>query len=73
MVVSALGIIEEFGPRIGTNLNHRKFKICWPSPIGNGEIFPSDIIRVPNVGVELLGSSISTLEFMHGFVEQRID
>jgi len=73
MVVRALGIIEVFGARVRTNLNHRKSKFWWPIPIGNMEIFPSDIIRVTNLGPELLGSPIGTPEFMHEFVEQRID
>jgi len=40
---------------------------------GNVEIFPSDSIRVTNLGAELLGSPIGTPGLMHEFVEQRID
>ena len=36
------------------------------------EVFPSQIIRVPNLGVELLGSPIGSQEFMRDFVEKRV-
>ena len=36
-------------------------------------VFPSQIVRVPNCGVELLGSPIGSREFMIYFLERRIE
>ena len=69
VVVRALAVIEECGPRPGAHLNHEKSEIWWPSREDDVGVFPSQIVRVPNCGVELLGSPIGSREFMTDFLE----
>ena len=64
LVARALSIIEEFGPRLGAHLNLEKSEIWWPSRADNMDLFPNQIIHVPNRGVELLGSPIGSSEFL---------
>jgi ubiquitin carboxyl-terminal hydrolase 44/49 len=73
LVARALDVIEEVGPKLGAHLNHGKSEIWWPSRADKVEVFPSQIIRVPNRGVELLGSPIGSQEFMREFVKQRVE
>ena len=72
LVARALSIIEGFGPRLGAHLNLEKSEIWWPSQADNVDLFPNQIIRVPNRGVELLGSPIGSSEFLREFLERRV-
>jgi hypothetical protein len=71
-VFLAYTIIQEHGPAIGSVLNRSKCELWWPSRPDNLDVFPSDVTRVDNAGVDLLGSPIGSAAFMTAYIMRKL-
>lgn len=67
-VLLAYSLIRDHGPAIGSVLNRAKCELWWPSRPDNLDVFPSDITRVDNAGIDLLGSPIGSAAFMTTYI-----
>ena len=57
------------GPALGLHLNVAKNEIWWPSR-PEVDPFPSEVLRIENCGVKLLGAPIGTEQFTTKFVRR---
>ena len=71
-VHGVLELIASHGPALGLNLNLSKNEIWWPSRSDNVDVFPSDVKRINNAGVKLLGNPIGTEDFTYHFLREKL-
>jgi hypothetical protein len=65
-------LLEQDGPALGLHLNVKKNEIWWPNR-ASVDPFPSEVDRIDNAGVKLLGAPIGTKGFTMGFVKKKLD
>lgn len=72
-VLKAFHIIQEVSPSLGLKLNLGKCELWWSQQDPNWNQFPSDIIRLPASGTELLGSAVGTPVFIDSILSKRVE
>ena len=65
-------LIQREGPALGFHLNVKKKEIWWPSR-RSPDPFPTDVDRIDDAGVKLLGAHIGTKAFTTDFVQKKLD